>query len=129
MKYNKIQILPFHLSLPYVSSNVKAKVEYAHMESMPEHTNIFILRMTESYPGEMSLFTRANLTEFAQLCHRYLLMRQCHMLQFTPAYFFFDEPNLAKKHCSCKRALTRMLYKAFLTIKFKFRLNYLFVRF
>ena len=22
------------------------------------------------------------------------------MLQFTPAYFFYDEPNLAKKHCS-----------------------------
>ena len=47
--------------------------------------------------GQMSLFTRANLTEFAQLCHRYLLMRHSHMLQFTPAYFFFDEPNLAKK--------------------------------
>ena len=27
------------------------------------------------------------------------------MLQFTPANFFFDEPNLAKKHCSLKRAL------------------------
>ena len=27
------------------------------------------------------------------------------MLQFTPAYFFFDKPNLAKKDCSCKRAL------------------------
>ena len=25
--------------------------------------------------------------EFALLCHKYLLMRHCHMLQFTTAYF------------------------------------------
>ena len=27
------------------------------------------------------------------------------MLQFTPAYFFSDEPNLAKKNCSYERVL------------------------
>ena len=27
------------------------------------------------------------------------------MLQFTPAYFISDEPNLEKKNCSCERAL------------------------
>ena len=27
------------------------------------------------------------------------------MLQFKPAYFFSDEPNLIKKICSCERAL------------------------
>ena len=28
------------------------------------------------------------------------------MLQFTPTYFSSDEPNSAKKNCSCERALT-----------------------
>ena len=28
------------------------------------------------------------------------------MLHFTPAYFVSDESNLAKKNCSCERALT-----------------------
>ena len=27
------------------------------------------------------------------------------MLQFTPAYFFSDKPNLAKKNCLCEQAL------------------------
>ena len=31
------------------------------------------------------------------------------MLQFTPAYFVSDEPNLAKKNYSCERALKRKL--------------------
>ena len=36
-------------------------------------------------------------------------MRLCHMFQFTPAYFFSDEPNLAKKKCSCERAIIHVL--------------------
>ena len=58
-----------------------------------------IVKLCQMYSANVSIY-RANLTEFAQLCHRYLLMRHCHMLLFTLAYFFFDEPNLAKKHCS-----------------------------
>ena len=32
------------------------------------------------------------------------------MLQFTPAYFFSYEPNLAKKNCSCERARVCVIF-------------------
>ena len=35
------------------------------------------------------------------------------MLQFIPAYFFSDEPNLAKKDCSCECALTPVIVNIF----------------
>ena len=64
------------LSKPYPSKPVKTCYIYqANIEKPFKCTR------------QRSLFTRANSTEFTHFCHRYLLMRLCHMLQFTRAFF------------------------------------------
>ena len=47
------------------------------------------------------------------------------MLQFTPVHLSSDEPNLAKKNCSCERALTLPQYSLERTLDFTAIPNYL----